>query len=154
MAHFAKIGLNNEVIGMSAVATRDCMTEGGIEREEIGLTFLQNLTGHQTWKKCSYNTKGGIHYNSETGEVSADQTKAFRANYPSVGWFYDSENDIFHKPRPTDRNGNPCNSWTLNTTTGRWECPLGDAPYNNNSTYLWDESVYQSDNTQGWILQE
>ena len=76
MAHYAKIGLNNEVIGMSAVATRDCMTEGGIEREELGLAHLQKATGHQTWKKCSYNTKGGIHYNSETGEVSADQTKA------------------------------------------------------------------------------
>lgn len=144
MAHYAKIGLNNEVIDMVAIDNIKCMTPGGIEREEIGCEYLKNITGHQVWIKCSYNTVCGEHLNGGT---------PFRGTYPSIGYFYNSEHDIFHLPRPTDVNGNPCNSWTLNTTTGHWECPLGDAPYNNNSTYVWNEETYQADNTQGWELE-
>ena len=29
---------------------------GGIEKEDLGLDFLERLTGHANWKKCSFNT--------------------------------------------------------------------------------------------------
>lgn len=152
MAHYAKIGLNNEVIDMAAVDNINCMTPGGLEREEIGCEFLKNLTGHQVWIKCSYNTYAGAHY-GEDGQPSGKP--GFRANYPGIGWYYNSEHDIFHPARPNDLHGNPCNSWILNTVTGQWECPLGDSPCisGENSDYLWDEFLYQSDNTKGWIKQ-
>ena len=41
----------------------------------------------------------------------------------------------------------PFASWTLNTTNWYWEAPL-EKPA---GTYYWDEELYQTDNTQGWV---
>ena len=139
MAHFAKIGLDNQVTQVLVVRTIDTMTEGGIEKEEIGVDHLTSLTGHSTWKKCSFNTRENVHLEGGT---------PFRANYPGIGWFYDSTNDIFYPPRPIDKDGDSCASWTLNTTTGVWSAPISKPTYQ----HLWDESLYQSDNTKGWVL--
>lgn len=148
MAHFAKIGIDNVVTNVLVVDTIKSMTIGGIEREDIGISFLMESTGHENWKKCSYNTSKGVHLNGGT---------PLRANYPSVGWIYNSTHDIFHPPRPTDNDGDLMNSHTLNTTTGMWDCPitkptLTDEQIAAGSYYIWDESLYQSDNTQGWVL--
>ena len=128
MAHFAKIGLDNIVEDIVVVRNIDSMTEGGIEREDIGVSNLQEDTGHSSWKKCSFNTRDGSHILGVT---------AFRANYPSAGWTYDSTNDIFVDPRPTDKDGDPCTSWTLNTTTGRYDPPSAAPSYQ----HVWDESA-------------
>ena len=148
MASYAKLGLDNVVLSVIYIDNVQCMTRGGIEREEIGLEHLQKHHGHLTWKKCSYNTHGGVHYNTETREP--DGGVAFRANYPGTGWYYSSEYDIFYPPQPYP-------SWTtLNTTTGLWEPPIpkpedpdGDEP---KPYYVWDEDAYQEDNTTGWNL--
>ena len=142
MAHYAKLGLDNIVTAVVAVDTIDCMTRGGIEKEEIGLAHLVKHHGHELWKKCSYNTSGGVHRTGGT---------PFRANYPGIGWYYNSEHDIFHLPRPYA-------SYTLNTTTGMWEAPipqpeLTEAEAEAMSYYRWDEDAYQADNTQGWVLE-
>ena len=144
MAHYAKLGLDNIVTAVVAVDTIDCMTRGGIEREEIGLAHLVRVHGHELWKKCSYNTRGGVH--SEGGTP-------FRANYPGIGWYYNSEHDIFHPAKPEGRD-----SWTLNTTTGMWDAPIAqpeltEAEVEAMSYYEWDEAAYQADNTTGWVLQ-
>ena len=139
MAHFAKIGLDNQVTQVFVVRTIDTMTEGGIEKEEIGVAHFTSLTGHSTWKKCSFNTRENVHILGGT---------PFRANYPSIGWFYDSTHNIFYPPRPIDQDGDSCASWTLNTTTGVWSAPISRPTYQ----HLWDESLYQSDNTKGWVL--
>ena len=148
MAHYAKLGLDNIVTAVVAVDTITCMTRGGIEREEIGLAHLVKHHGHELWKKCSYNTYGGEHKLGGT---------PFRANYPGIGWYYSSEHDIFYPPRPVDADGDTQNSWTLNTTTGHWDPPitqpeLTEAQEEARSYYTWDESAYQADNTQGWVL--
>ena len=141
MAHYAKLGLDNIVTAVVAVDTIDCMTRGGIEREEIGLAHLVRVHGHELWKKCSYNTRGGEHTGGGT---------PFRANYPGIGWYYSSEHDIFHPARPFA-------SYTLNTTTGMWEAPLAQPELTEEqiearSYYEWDEAAYQADNTTGWVL--
>ncbi len=138
MAHFAKLGLNNIVEQVVTVRNIDTMTEGGIEQESIGVAKLVKDTGHSTWKKCSFNTRGNVHQLGGT---------PFRANFPNIGWTYDSTNDIFTEPRPTDRDGDSCASWTLNTTTGLYEPPVAQPNY----MHYWDESAYQSDNTKGWV---
>ena len=148
MAHYAKLGLDNVVLQVECMDNSTNSTEGGIEKESIGIAHLQEHSGHQTWKKCSYNTYRGVHKNGGT---------PFRANYPGIGWYYNSEHDIFHQPRPTDRNGESCTSWTLNTTTGEWDAPiteptLSDDDYQAGKFYRWDESAYQTDNTNGWFL--
>jgi hypothetical protein len=142
MAHFAKLGLDNVVTAVLAMDTIDTMTRGGIEREEIGLAHLVKHHGHELWKKCSYNTRGGVH--SEGGTP-------FRANYPGIGWYYNSEHDIFHPAKPYA-------SYTLNTTTGMWEAPLPQPELTEEevaamSYYRWDEDAYQADNTTGWVLE-
>jgi hypothetical protein len=142
MAHYAKLGLDNIVTAVVAVDTIDCMTRGGIEKEEIGLAHLVKHHGHELWKKCSYNTRGGEHSGGGT---------PFRANYPGIGWYYSSEHDIFHPARPYA-------SYTLNTTTGMWDAPLPqpeltEAQVEAGSYYRWDEDAYQADNTTGWVLE-
>ena len=142
MAHFAKLGLDNVVTAVLAMDTIDTMTRGGIEREDIGVAHLQKHHGHELWKKCSYNTSQGVHKEGGT---------PFRANYPGIGWYYNSEHDIFHPARPYA-------SYTLNTTTGMWEAPIAqpeltDAQVEAGSYYRWDEDAYQADNTAGWVLE-
>jgi len=80
MAHFAKIGLNNLVIDVLVVANRETMDSSGVEHESIGVEFLKNLTGHETWVQTSYN--GNI-----------------RKNYASVGGTYDSQRNAFIAPK-------------------------------------------------------
>lgn len=87
-----------------------------------------------TWIQTSYNTRGGIHYNPETGEPSDDQSKAIRKNYAGIGFTYDEQSDAFIPPKTYE-------SWILNETTCLWESPI---PYpNDNEQYYWDEQQQQ-----------
>ena len=54
MAHFAKLDSDNNVIDI-VVVNNDVL--GDPESEATGITFLTNLTGHSSWKQCSYNRK-------------------------------------------------------------------------------------------------
>ena len=114
MAHFAKIGLNNKVITVNVVADADCQGADGTELEDVGVEFLERLTGWPIWKKTSYNTLANKH-------ASGDDSKAFRGNYAGIGMTYDEDNDIFISKKPYA-------SWVLNTAEARWQSPVGDAP--------------------------
>ena len=128
MAHFAKLGLSNVVETVVFVENKDTTTDGGVEQESVGVAKLASETGHSDWKKCSFNTRANVHQLGGT---------AFRANYTSVGWTYDSTNDIFTEPRPTDKDGDSCTSWTLNTTTGKYYPPSAAPSYQ----HVWDQSA-------------
>ena len=148
MAHFAKLGIDNEVIQILYMDTILTMTSGGIEDENIGIAYLKEHHGHENWKRCSYNTKRGIHRAGGT---------PFRGSYPKLGWFYDSTLDKFVEPRPLDKDGDPCNSWTFNTSTVHYDPPITKPTLTEEQNaaskcWLWDESAYQSDNNQGWFL--
>ena len=149
MAHFAKIGIDNKVLTVLSVDTINTMTNGGIEKEEIGVAYLTKHHGHEVWKKCSYNTKENRHMLGGT---------PFRANFPGVDWIYNSTHDIFHPPQPIDKDGEICSSWTLDTVKGVWNPPIVQPTVTNaqkdagTTLYQWDESLYKSDNTKGWVL--
>ena len=124
MAHFAKLGLNNKVLKTVGVDSSVLDPENsGTENENLGKQFLERLHGwpQEYWIQCSYNTHDGKYWDrNETGrETEGVQSKKLRANFPSVGWFYDEDSDIFHPAKPTGYD-----SWTLNTTTGQWEAPI------------------------------
>jgi hypothetical protein len=106
MAHFAKLDNNNVVVFVTAGRDED-------EHKEQELT---DRTG-EIYKRTSYNTKGGIHYNPVTGQPSEDQSKAFRKNYAGIGYSYDQQRDAFIPPKPF-------NSWILNESTCNWESPV------------------------------
>ena len=105
MAHFAKLDENNVVVFVTVGREED----DGLEDE------LTARTG-DTYKQTSYNTRGGVHYNAETGEPSEDQTKAFRGNYAGIGFTYDEELDAFIPPKPSE-------DATLDTETFTWVVP-------------------------------
>ena len=120
MAHFAKLDENNLVVLVTVGRQED-------DGKELELT---ERTG-DVYKQTSYNTRGGVHYNPETGEPSADQSKALRYNYAGIGFTYDPERDAFIPPKPFD-------SWVLDEATYLWQAPI---PYPaDGGTYAWDES--------------
>ena len=118
MAHYAFLDANNIVINVIVGKNEG---EDGIDWEEF-----------YGAKRTSYNTLGGIHYDSETREPSADQSKAFRKNYAYIGGTYDPVRDAFIPPKPY-------NSWILNEQTCSWEAPV---PYpNDGQEYSWNEET-------------
>jgi len=131
MASFAKIGLNGRVIEVVSVVNDVIKDSNGIEREELGIQFLNELYSWPIWKQTSYNTHGGIHDNGGT---------PFRKNHASIGYIYDEDRDAFIPKKPY-------NSWILNEQTCLWESPIPiptDASIN--KRYQWNEQI------QNWEL--
>jgi hypothetical protein len=121
MASFAKIGLNGKVIAVVSVVNDVIKDSSGIEREELGIQFLNELYGWPIWKQTSYNTNSGIHKLGGT---------PFRKNHAGIGFTYDQNRDAFIPPKPY-------NSWLLNEDTCQWQSPV---PYpEDKKRYIWNE---------------
>ena len=124
MAHFAKLGLNNEVIGAHVVDNVKLLDADGNEQEQIGIDYLLGVHGGGTWVQTSYNTFGGEHLYGGT---------PFRKNYAGVGYSYDTDRDAFILPKPYP-------SWILNEDTCNWEAPV---PYpDDGKRYSWNEETH------------
>ena len=123
MASFAKIGLNSKVIEVVSVNNEVLKDSNGIEREELGIQFLNELYGWPIWKQTSYNTHGGIHNNGGT---------PFRKNHAGIGYTYDEDRDVFIPKKPY-------NSWILNEQTCNWEAPV--VKPNDGNMYNWNENL-------------
>jgi hypothetical protein len=129
MAHYAKVrdGKVVEVI---------------VAEPEFFITFVDDTPGR--WVKTSYNIRAGVYFNGK--EPAADQSVITgdeareRKNFAGIGMNYDGVGFYEDQPFP---------SWTLNQTSYIWEAPL---TYPNDGLfYKWDEELYQSDNTKGWV---
>lgn len=144
MAHYALLDENNIVTSVIGGVDDDKETEYA---EKFGCTV----------KRTSYNTVNGIHLLGGT---------PFRFTYAGKGMTYDATNDVFipegktwnadegmpMKPKPTDKDGQSCESWVRDTSINEWKAPL-DVPADAETThYEWDESAYQADNTTGWVV--
>lgn len=110
MAHYAKIV--NGIVEQVIVAESD---------------FINTLEG--TWVQTSYNTKGGKHYDPETGQE--DELPPLRKNFAGIGMVYDVDRDAFYKPQPYP-------SWSLNEDSCIWESPV-PRPDDLTEEYAWDE---------------
>tara|TARA_R110002153_G_scaffold106606_1_gene246018 strand:- start:135 stop:572 length:438 start_codon:yes stop_codon:yes gene_type:complete len=136
MAHFAKIGIDNIVIETARVDNITCMDEEGVFSELKGLEYLRDLTGHESWVRCSFNTRGGVNINTREGVNDENRDPPLRKNFPSAGWKYSSDLDAFLEPD----NGF---SWDINPDTGLREAPV---PYpDDDLRYTWD------DKSQSWV---
>jgi len=100
-------------------------------------SFVDKQDG--TWVQTSYNTYGNVHY-GEDG--NSDDGVALRGNYAGIGYIYDSTNDVFHAPKPHA-------SWTLGGNSWLWKIPITYP--DDDKRYHWDEDLYQSDNSKGWV---
>jgi len=132
MPYFTQLDENNVVTQVISVSRKDIIDpHTGEEDEIIGIAFCKKLVGGN-WKQTSFN--GNI-----------------RKRFASVGMVYDENLDAF-----IDKQPHP--SWVLDQEDCIWKSPLGDMPELtekqslSNSYYIWDESVYQTDNTKGWVL--
>jgi hypothetical protein len=129
MASFAKIE-NNIVTIVVSVVNETLKDSNGIEQEQLGIDFLNQLYNtNANWKQTSYNTHGGIHNNGGT---------PFRKNHAGIGYTYDEQRDAFIPIKPY-------NSWILNEQTCTWNAPV--AYPNDGQLYNWNEE------TQSWTLQ-
>tara|TARA_R100001224_G_scaffold103836_1_gene76800 strand:+ start:307 stop:723 length:417 start_codon:yes stop_codon:yes gene_type:complete len=128
MAHFAKLGINSKVIAVHVVDDKDLLNADGVEDEEVGRQFLENIHNWPLWKQTSYNTAFGVHKAGGT---------PLRGNYAGIGMIYDEDNDMFLSKKPYP-------SWTLNVSKARWQSPIGDAPEISEEEadthhYVWNE---------------
>lgn len=121
MAHFAKLNGTNVVIFVTVGRQED----DGKEDE------LCARTG-DLYKQTSYNTRGGVHYDPQTGQPSIDQSKAFRKNYAGLGYTYDPALDAFIPPQPYP-------SWLLDPQTCLWNAPVPRPE--TNDIWVWNEET-------------
>jgi hypothetical protein len=117
MSHFAKVV--NGIVETVHVVEQEFINSGAMGDPSL-------------WIQTSYNTRGGVHYASNSNEP--DGGVALRKNYAGKGYTYDTTRDAFYAPQPFA-------SWTLDDDTCRWNAPV--AYPDNGKMYSWDE-----DNTQ------
>lgn len=114
MAHFAQLNANNQVLQVIVINNQELINSAGVEDENLGIAFCQQLFGPSTlWKQTSYNGN-------------------FRKNYASVGYTYDAGRNAFIPPKPY-------NSWVLDETTCQWKAPI-PMPQDGNM-YMWNEDT-------------
>ena len=116
MAHFAKLDENNIVLEVQVFSQEDVDANGG-DYAAGAETWVENWSGHNNWKQCSYN-------------------KNHRGTYPGVGCTYNAAEDRFEGPKYFD-------SWTLNTETCQYEPPIPRPSSIHGNIYVasaWDEA--------------
>jgi hypothetical protein len=125
MAHYAQLDSENVVVNV--FVGRDDLVEG-IDDWETYYAPEGSMV-----KQTSYNTRGGVHYDPETGLPSEDQSKALRFNYAGIGFTFDPDkgtDGAFIPPKPFE-------SWVLDEDTCLWVAPF---PYpEDGGVYTWDE---------------
>lgn len=105
MGHMAKI---EDGVVVFVTPSRD--EDDALEME------LSERTG-DTYRRTSYNTRGGVHYDPGTGLASADQSRAYRFNFAGVGYTFDPDmgpDGAFIPPRPDE------GDWILDPDTALW----------------------------------
>jgi len=115
MAHFAEI--DNNIVKRVIVISNDVITENGKESEELGINFCESLYGHRNWVQTSYNGN-------------------FRNVFASIGYTWDSDNNVFYPSQPYP-------SWVLDENY-EWQSPV-PCPEDGN-IYNWNEE------NQSWDL--
>lgn len=114
MSHYAKV--ENGLVEHVMVAEQD---------------FVDMIDGE--WVQTSYNTRGGHHYDPETGQL--DNKPALRGNFAGIGYTYRSDIDAFIPPKPYD-------SWVYDEQNYSWKPPVSMPE--DGGLYFWDEQ------TQTW----
>jgi len=137
--YFAQLDENDIVITVYSYSCKQCCDYLGNKSENIGIGICQKRYGANTvWKETFKDGR--------------------RGNFAGIGYTYMSDvqtlgvgsTDIFISQKPYP-------SWSLDLNQPIWKAPLEkpsltDEEQNAGSSYLWDEDVYQADNTSGWIF--
>ena len=115
MAYFAQIGLNNKVISITKIDNNIITDDANIEREDLGVDYLQQLTGWHIWKRT---WKDGSQ----------------RYNFAGKGFTWDDDAEAFIPPKIFD-------NFILDTNTYKWIPPI---PYpTDGEHYVWNDKTNQ-----------
>ena len=115
MAYFAQIGLNNKVISVTKIDDSIITDDANIEREDLGVDYLQQLTGWHIWKRT---WKDGSQ----------------RYNFAGKGFTWDDDAEAFIPPKIFD-------NFILDTETYTYVPPI---PYpTDGEHYVWDDKTSQ-----------
>jgi hypothetical protein len=111
MAHFAKLDENNIVLEV-LVVNNDVLNPSS--EEASGIAFLTQLfNGYSNWKQTSYN-------------------RTTRGTFAGIGYFYNTEEDIFVAPQPFP-------SWTRSGSSWNPPTPMPiDGKF-----YIWNEVEFE-----------
>ena len=131
---FAKIGVEasaNKVISCENANDKDCENSEGVFEESIGQAFMESISG---WPANLWI------YSPDSG----------RGHLANIDDDWDAAQDIFIAQQPFP-------SWVLDTATGQWDAPIPEPALTPEEIaagkkYGWDEALYESDNTKGFVL--
>lgn len=116
MAHFAQLDADDVVINVIVVGDQNCLGNGGVESEQVGIAFCRNTFGSDTrWAQTSVNAR-------------------IRKHFACIGYKYDVQRDAFIPPQPFP-------SWLLDEVTCTWRAPVA-AP-DDGQDYEWDEDAQE-----------
>ena len=129
MAHFAELDENNIVVTVTVVDNNIETSNGKLGVNDMhvdGETWCKNFFNQPdtTFKQTSYNNN-------------------FRKQYAGKGYTYDAAKDKFICPQPHA-------SWSLDGNDD-WQATITRPDEDGTRIYIWDETLYQSDNSQGWV---
>ena len=136
MANFAQLDADNKVIWITHIDNEIILDENGIEREELGLQHILKTipnANQYEWKQFSINGN-------------------FRVSPAFIGGTYDENLDRFFPPKPYE-------SWIYDDDVEGWIPPI-TVPDPDSEQFIlgyyyeWDEDLYQSDNTKGFVLKQ
>lgn len=117
MAHFAEIDDNGRVLRVIRISNDDAPDPAPHNSEPLGQFFIANYLGLPgQWVQVSYNGN-------------------FRKQYPTIGFQYDADADVFISPQPYP-------SWNLDANYD-WQPPV-PMPSEDG---LWD----WNEETQSWV---
>ena len=145
MAYYAKVVTEDSVPGIGSSVAINVVTQVIVAEPDFFDTYIDNEPGR--WILTHKGMNGGVLWNPD-GTKASDQTGVgtMGYNYAGKGMLYDMDKHAFYCSRPVDAKGKSCDSFTLNTTTYRWDPPIARP----DTDVYWDEAAYQADNTKGW----
>ena len=138
MSHFAQVLIQpfNIIINGQSTTVNGGIVKSVIKAEQDFIDeFMDKI--NFSWIQTSYNTRGGTHYapSPPNEPDTPDGGTALRANYATVGGYYDSTNDVFYGEQPFP-------SWTISAPTWTWTPPV---PHPQDGMYDWNEETLSWD---------
>lgn len=133
MAKFFQLSLNGKIINGIAVAEEDCMDANGNFDETIGKQFCESITKVQ----------------ADLWVSEAREELPNRKGDAGINGYYLEDLDMFKISQPFP-------SWTFNTNTGKWDCPVtkpaGDQlNYTLNGETVQYEHIDWDEDNQRWF---
>lgn len=107
MEYFAEVDDTGVVLRVLVVDEKGRGSDGGHQ------WLLDNLGG--TWVKVDPYTRQNHRVDPQTNQLTDEL--GLRGNYPSPGFIYDKERDIFYSPKPY-------NSWLFDDAFCEWVPPI------------------------------